>query len=94
MAPIHVSPAKPPEFTLDINVFPAVLHQTLREIDDDGSGKLNLEELTDVFTSYAEMRKASKEGSIPLSTLPKELRPTLKVFDVDGDGTVGTAELA
>ena len=89
MAPI---PAK--QASLDINAFPADLHPLLREIDDDGNGNLDLNELTKVFTSYAEMRKASKEGSILLSSLPKELRPTLKVFDFDGDGTVGTAELA
>jgi len=93
----RVSPAvkKPEEaFSLSIDAFPAHLQPLLQEIDDEGNGQLELDELTEVFTLYADMKKASKEGNIALSTLPKELQPTLKVFDVDGDGTVGTVELA
>jgi len=84
----------PAKFSLSISQFPASLHSTLAEIDDEGNGELELDELTEVFTLYADMKKAAKSDSIALSTLPKELRPTLKVFDVDGDGTVGTTELA
>merc|ERR1719199_187616 len=43
---------------------------------------------------YCAMKKANKEGSIAISTLPKELQPTLKVFDVDDDGSVAPLELA
>jgi Ca2+-binding EF-hand superfamily protein len=97
MTTTRVSPAvkKPEEaFSLSIDVFPAHLQPLLQEIDDEGNGQLELDELTEVFTLYAGMKKAFKEGNIALSTLPKELQPTLKVFDVDGDGTVGTVELA
>jgi len=82
------------KFSLSISQFPQSLHATLAEIDDEGNGLLEMDELTEVFTMYADMKKAAKSDSIALSTLPKELRPTLKVFDVDGDGTVGTTELA
>lgn len=82
------------QFSLSISQFPESLHGVLREIDDEGNGKLELDEITEVFTTYAEQKKAEKEGTIALSQLPKELRPTLKVFDVDGDGTVGAIELA
>ena len=57
-------------------------------------GAVELDELTEVFTMFADMKKAAKEGSIALSTLPKEVQPSLKVFDVDGDGTVAPLELA
>ena len=82
------------QFSLSISQFPESLHGILRDIDDEGNGKLELDEITEVFTNYAEQKKAEKEGTIALSQLPKELRPTLKVFDVDGDGTVGAVELA
>ena len=82
------------EFSVSITQFPESLHGILREFDDEGNGKLELDEITEVFTNYAEQRKAGKEGTIALSQFPKELRPTLKVFDVDGDGTVGAVELA
>ena len=47
-----------------------------------------MDELTEMVTAYVDLKKANKEGSIAIKTLPKEIQPTLKVFDVDGDGTV------
>ena len=66
------------KFSLSISQFPQSLHATLAEIDDEGNGLLEMDELTEVFTMYADMKKAAKSDSIALSTLPKELRPTLK----------------
>ena len=43
---------------------------------------------------YSDMKKASAEGCIAISTLPKEIQSTLEVFDVDGDGSVAPIELA
>ncbi|XRB17940.1 EF-hand domain-containing protein [Pseudoscourfieldia marina] len=79
---------------ISIKAFPADLQKLLNEIDDEKNGKLELDELLKIFTLYAEMKRANKEGSISIKTLPKELQPTLKVFDVDGDGTVAPMELA
>ena len=90
----RVTPAKEAQFSLAISQFPESLHPILNEIDDEGNGQLELDEITEVFTNYAEQKRSEKEGTIALSQLPKEIRPTLKVFDVDGDGTVGAVELA
>ena len=79
---------------ISVGAFPKTLQPLLREIDDEKNGKLEMDELTEIFTVYAEMKKANKEGSISIKTLPKEIQPTLKVFDVDGDGTVAPLELA
>ena len=79
---------------LHVASFPKELQPVLHEIDDEKNGKLEMDELTEIFTMYAEMKKANKEGSIAIKTLPKEIQPTLKVFDVDGDGTVAPLELA
>ena len=38
-------------------------------------------------TVYVDMKRAAKDGSIAISSLPKEIQPTLAVFDVDGDGS-------
>jgi len=88
-----VAPVKNAAFSISISHFPESLRPLLNEIDTSGNGTLDLNELTEVFTSYKEVKQAAKDGSIALSSLPKELRPTLKVFDVDGDGTIGVAEL-
>ena len=87
-------PVKKQELSLSISQFPESLHSLLREIDDEGNGELEMDEITEVFTNFAEQKRAEKDGTIALSQLPRELRPTLKVFDVDGDGTVGAVELA
>ncbi|XRB13583.1 EF-hand domain-containing protein [Pseudoscourfieldia marina] len=79
---------------IKVSAFPKTLQPILREIDDEKNGRLEMDELTEVFTVYAEMKKANKEGSISIKTLPKEIQPTLKAFDVDGDGTVAPLELA
>ena len=74
--------------------FPASVQAQLREIDDDGSGILDEKELTEMAKMYSDMKKASAEGCIAISTLPKEIQSTLEVFDVDGDGSVAPIELA
>ncbi|GHP03249.1 hypothetical protein PPROV_000200400 [Pycnococcus provasolii] len=79
---------------ISIKAFPEDVQPILRGIDEEGNGKLEMGELTEMATTYAELKKANKEGSIAIKTLPKELQPTLKVFDVDGDGTVAPMELA
>ena len=82
------------QLSLSISQFPESLHPFLNELDDEGDGQLELDEITELITNYAELKRSEKEGTIALSQLPKEIRPTLKVFDVDGDGTVGAVELA
>jgi hypothetical protein len=94
VAPVAPLPHKSEPFSISINAFPESLHDILKEIDDEGNGILELDEITEVFQNFAEQKKAAKDGNIALSQLPKELRPTLKVFDVDNDGTVGAVELA
>ena len=79
---------------ISIKAFPENVQPFLREIDEEGNGKLEMGELTEMATTYVELKKANKEGSIAIKTLPKEIQPTLKVFDVDGDGTVAPMELA
>ncbi|XRB23488.1 EF-hand domain-containing protein [Pseudoscourfieldia marina] len=79
---------------ISIKAFPEDVQPILRGIDEEGNGKLEMGELTEMAITYAELKKANKEGSIAIKTLPKELQPTLKVFDVDGDGTVAPMELA
>jgi len=79
---------------LAIESFPANLHSTLYELDEDKSGFVDGKELTEMVNMYADMKKASKDGCISISTLPKELHATLKVFDQDGDGTIAPLELA
>ena len=70
------------------------LHGLLNEIDDDRSGELDSHELTEMVQLFVDMKKASADGCIALSTLPKEIQPTLQAFDVDGDGSVAPVELA
>jgi len=82
------------EFALAISNFPPKLQEVLNEIDDEKNGFLEMDELTEVFTMYADMKKAEKEGCISITTLPKEIQPSLRVFDVDGDGTIAPMELA
>ena len=95
MGAVTVSPIPVKQgFSVPIDQFPESLRAILREINDEGNGQLELDEITEVFTNFAEQRRAAKDGTISLSLLPRELRPTLKVFDVDGDGTVGACELA
>lgn len=84
----------PPNAALHISQFPADMHEMLKEIDDEGNGYLEADELAEIFQMYCEMKKANKEGSIAIKTLPKEIQPTLRVFDVDDDGTVAPLELA
>jgi Ca2+-binding EF-hand superfamily protein len=74
--------------------FPTSIQAQLREIDDDGSGIIDEQELTEMAKMYSDMKKAAAEGCIAISTLPKEIQPTLQVFDQDGDGTVAPMELA
>ena len=92
MAPVQVTPA--PVAGKAGKGFSVSISNFLNAIDDDGAGELQLDDLTEIFSSYQEMKNASNTGSIALATLPKEIRPALKVFDVEGDGTVGVAELA
>ena len=101
MAPTAtLKPCNPPlsddanPVTLRVSQFPEHLRPSLQEIDDEGNGLLELDELTEMVTMYAAMKRASKEGAIAINTLPREIQPTLKVFDVDGDGTVAPLELA
>ncbi|XRB19756.1 EF-hand domain-containing protein [Pseudoscourfieldia marina] len=79
---------------LNVRSFPKDLHPLLNDIDDEKNGKLEMDELTEIFSTYAATKRANKEGSISIKQLPKEIQPTLKVFDVDGDGTVAPMELA
>ncbi|XRB19677.1 EF-hand domain-containing protein [Pseudoscourfieldia marina] len=79
---------------LKVSSFPKKVHPLLHEIDDEKNGKIELDELTEILTVYVDLKKANKEGSIAIKTLPKEIQATLKVFDVDGDGTVAPMELA
>ncbi|XRB19648.1 EF-hand domain-containing protein [Pseudoscourfieldia marina] len=79
---------------LKVSSFPKKVQPLLNDIDDEKNGKIEMDELTDILTVYADLKKANKEGSIAIKTLPKEIQPTLKVFDVDGDGTVAPMELA
>jgi hypothetical protein len=72
---------------LKIADFPESLHLLLHQLDDSGDGELDLEELTDMCTVYVDMKRAAKDGSIAIASLPKEIQPTLAVFDVDGDGS-------
>jgi len=81
-------------FFLNVSDFPAHLQDILKEVDDEGNGKLEMDELEEVFSMYASMKKAAKDGSISLKTLPKEIQPSLAVFDVDKDGSVAPLELA
>ena len=43
---------------------------------------------------YAELKKASADGEIAISTLPKPIQPSLRVFDLDGNGTLSPLELS
>lgn len=95
MSPSEVDKVNiPANAALHISQFPADMHEMLREIDDEGNGYLEADELAEVFSMYCAMKKANKEGAISIQTLPKELQPTLKVFDVDNDGSVAPLELA
>ena len=40
------------------------------------------------------MKRASKDGEIPVSTLPKAIQPSLKAFDLDGSGSISPLELS
>ncbi|XRA99628.1 EF-hand domain-containing protein [Pycnococcus provasolii] len=79
---------------ISVSAFPKKLQPVLHELDDEKNGKLEMDELTEIFSTYAELKKANKEGSISIKALPKEIQSTLKAFDVDGDGTVAPLELA
>lgn len=83
---------------MPFSLFPSTLHPVLKEIDDSvgsaGNGVLELDELTDIFSKFAEQKRAAADGSIAISGLPLQIQPTLKCFDVDGDGTVAPMELA
>jgi hypothetical protein len=80
--------------SLSVDMFPPGLHDMLRSLDDEGNGVLELDEITEMIESYAELKKAQKQGVISIKTLPKELQPSLAAFDVDGDGSVAPLELA
>ena len=79
---------------MKISEFPESLRPILEEIDNEGDGMLEIDEITEIFQMFAAQKKAAKDGEIALCTLPKDLQPTLAVFDVDGDGTVSGTELA
>ena len=79
---------------MKISEFPESLRPILEEIDNEGDGMLEIDEITEIFQMFAAQKKAAKHGEIALCALPKDLRPTLAVFDVDGDGTVSGTELA
>lgn len=79
---------------LSVDMFPQRMQDTVRSIDEDGSGDIDMREVCDMVEMFAEMKKANRNGEISIKTLPKEIQPTLKVFDVDGDGTVAPMELA
>jgi Ca2+-binding EF-hand superfamily protein len=83
----------PPRPRVGVQDFPTSVQAQLREIDDDGSGIIDEQELTEMAKMYSDMKKVAAEGCIAISTLPKEIQPTLQVFDQDGDGTVAPMEL-
>ena len=59
--------------------FPSDIQPLLAQIDDEGNGVLEMDEITEAFTMYAKMKEASKTGSISVSSLPKEIQPSLAV---------------
>lgn len=79
---------------INVGMFPAELQPMLRAVDDEGDGNLEVDELAQVFTMYAEVKKANEEGSMAISALPKSMQKTLATFDVDGNGRVTPVELA
>eukprot|EP00241_Pyramimonas_parkeae_P005408 CAMPEP_0114269848 /NCGR_PEP_ID=MMETSP0058-20121206/26883_1 /TAXON_ID=36894 /ORGANISM="Pyramimonas parkeae, CCMP726" /LENGTH=369 /DNA_ID=CAMNT_0001388465 /DNA_START=601 /DNA_END=1707 /DNA_ORIENTATION=+ len=81
------------EPALSFDLFPAALHPTLREIDDEGNGVLEIDELTEIFEKYADMKRAQKSGAIAVSSFSPDVQKTLKVFDSSGDGLIEPSEL-
>ena len=69
--------APTPPGSLRITDFPNGLQGLLRELDDSGDGILDMDELTDMCTVYVDMKRAAADGSIAISSLPKEIQPTL-----------------
>jgi|EP01046_Picozoa_sp_COSAG06_P013712 hypothetical protein len=90
----HVDLRPPSVVSLRIDDFPTSLRSLLTELDDSGDGILDIDELTEMCTTYVEMKRAAADGCIAISSLPKEIQPTLQAFDVDGDGSVAPVELA
>ena len=43
---------------------------------------------------FADMKRASRDGEIPVSTLPKAIQPSLRAFDLDGSGSISPLELS
>lgn len=81
---VALTPAKAvtPDGGLRISDFPAALTPLLSELDDSGDGVLDIEELTEMCTVYISMKRAAADGSIAISSLPKELHGALEAFDV------------
>jgi len=92
---VHVGPAKAQksDVSLGFELFPDSLHACLREIDDEGNGQLELDELTEIFTKYADMKRAQKVGAIAISSFGDDVQKTLKLFDSSGDGLIEPSEL-
>ena len=79
-----VPPASATAGSLLITDFPESLRSLLAELDDSGDGVLDIDELSEMCQVYVDMKRAAADGSIAITTLPKEIQPTLKAFDVDG----------
>jgi hypothetical protein len=79
-----VPPTSATAGSLLITDFPESLRSLLAELDDSGDGVLDIDELSEMCQVYVDMKRATADGSIAITTLPKEIQPTLKAFDVDG----------
>jgi len=54
---------------------------------------LEVDELTAIFSKYADMKRATATGSIAVSSFSPETQKILKVFDSSGDGMIEPSEL-
>ena len=54
---------------------------------------LEVDELTEIFTKYADMKRAAASGSIAVSSFGPETQKILAVFDASGDGLIEPSEL-
>ena len=70
------------------------MHKIVDDIDDEGNGILELDEIIEVFHTFSKLKRANRTGQIFIETLPAAVQAPLRVFDQDGDGTVAPMELA
>ena len=71
---------------ISVGAFPKTLQPILREIDDEKNGRLEMDELTEVFTVYAEMKNRTARRAHGAESKPRAKNATRAVLTAIPNG--------